>query len=463
MARTLPPHKITLRNIQKYWNNPELSNLSIEEFCTCIFPDVYNPKLTRSPNSQQLLNQRNTTSSSFFGGNYPKGNGTEFGFASLTMDFLKHLRSDEPMEYLAENRGKTTSLQSMLSHVHYWVIKTNPRFTPTHHFFCTFDFSEIDQEVIDAIGFLLENGAPFSVSYAVFLVILIAIFQTNITMLKDFYDDNALKQVLETHPFLEEQLQKPLLNDCNHFVPLTDPHYMNHDYNLLMYKPGYDELYNSAVLSIRMDEHNQPEATISLENIINTPGTRNKAKQRIFKGVPVLSTEKSFVYIVFYGVTDNCKGQLLSLWFHYDFFPDAEMYFRTALLMSYHGKRDIPQVQKVAIVEKDMDKKDMAFIKGTLKMSDTNILITKEQLDAFLEEFSTESWMPLFKEKFLPMILHHKQECYLFKESLIIDGDKLSGLAETELLKIAYSLKEKSEGVTFVDCAAPKNLHKLFK
>lgn len=77
-------------------------------------------------------------------------------------------------------------------------------------------------------------------------------------------------------------------------------------------------------------------------------------------------------------------------------------------------------------------------------MSNDKIIITEQQLNHFLEEFSEAEWMDSFRKDFLPFIQTHKVPCYSFSENKIL-AYTLSELNESSRLEMLQALKTKSE------------------
>ena len=455
--------KITLSSIKDNWGLRELSDKANIDFCISIFPDVYNSKLTNNKVIQEMLIHTNeSTWRKFMTGNKVSSKDNRCGYVKLTKDLRKRLLNDTVITYLNPAHHPITPGESMVLNIRKYVRLTKPPIDKKHSLFSTVLSADTDNEILDAelreaFQKLLENGSENCISYAIFLLILIAIYQEDIQDLRKLYMSDAIDSIVQnSNEYLTiENYQKN--TDTSLYSIFCDEKYM-HEYNLYLYKPTYDRLYHSGKLIMKMEEDGSPTATLLLEDDYVTPSSGTKKHTKEYTGTPVLCKIEELVYIIF----TNPDGLLAILCFRYDHFNLSEMYYRTALLITSYPKLRVPQVQKVAITLKQLRENDKSTVKGMLKMTDNQIVITKKQLDLFREEFAAYDWMEEFEHVFIPFMESHKCECYSFSESEMLSYS-ISELNEIDKLRILQALKVKSEAPNSINCKDPDFIHRIFK
>lgn len=447
---------ITLRRIKHTWNNYMLRQLNDSEFLKAILPDIYNKELTSniylgSQHELSLLSEERIKK--FLSGNRrSEKNGKYYAVANLTKDIKKWLLSEEKIVYKEKVKEhiEQTAKESMLSNISKYVKNTQPKISKNHSLFKDIPLNKdslYDTYLVETIEKLLNINSEKSLTYVIFLLLLVSIFQDNIIEFKEFYLQETINKEI-SYINHEQNYDINLTFNNESYTYFTDPNYMN-EYNFYMYKPHYTNLYYLGKFKIECDKQNIPKATLIL---------KDEASTQIYTGIPMLSKNDEMVYIIL----TNPKGLLSILCFRYDHFNYFEMYYRTALFIISYQRYRIPQVQKAVISKKRITNNDMPIIKGILKMTTDKITITENQMNDFLETFAEAEWMNDFKKDFLPFIESHKCQCYSFSENEIISYT-LSNMDELDRLKAIYSMKSKLDYPNSIDCKDPEKLHRLMK
>lgn len=457
---------LTIRGIKHAWQNSQFNNFESSAFLKAILPDIYNDRLTPSNiyyASQQTLCLSQDQLNKFLNGNRRPKNNEEYYYAAatLTQDIKKWLLSKDKIIYKenVENVSEITAKESMLQNIYRYVRDENPKLDKEHKLFNEIELSQetlYDEELVKGIKKLLDCGSERCLSYAIFLMFLVSIFQNNIVELNCFYKENIILQEIKNDK-VEKKSPSFISLDINSpaYTYFVDEKYM-HEYHVYAFKPTYDQLYQSGKLSMKLMEHNIADATLILQDQINALSASSKILEKKYVGTPILSVIDEVVYIIF----TNANGLFALLCFKYDRFNFAEMYYRTGLLITSYPKMRVPQVQKIAISMRELSEKEKSYIEGILKMSSEKIVITEKQLSSFLKEFSDEHWMDDFKKTFLPFIEMHKCSCYTFSENELLSYT-LSEMNKEDRIRVIEAIKSKSEHPNIIDCREPEKLHKV--
>lgn len=477
--------KIKLSEIREYWS--ELKTLEIiskmkvsfdvgitktvkenYKFLLIILPDCYDKE--KVPNivkykeylaiDSNFLQDENARRNllALFSGNIRLGKKGKsyFAAASFTKQLKELLLSDEPIEYLetVEQAKLCTPMENMRQKIKSFVslTKVEGNHTMFHQFLL--DESDLyDKNLVLAMQRLLECNTEDSISYAVLLLILIAIFQDKMGELKKIYSESVLEGILGKTT-REVQENDEMFQRRRRFY-LTDTNYM-HDYYLYLFRPNREEMYEYAHLKMECEQSDKAKAILSLKGNLYSP-TKDKF-EKVLSGTPVVSLTEQMVYIVF----SNELGELKVLLFRYEHYVSNDMYYRTGLLVGSRANSKVPMVQKVMITLQPLEKKQYKIAEGKLKMADDMICITEEELRHFLEEFQEESWMSEFQVTLLPFIKEHRYTCYRFSEKEILSYT-LTKMSEREKLQLLQLLKREIKAPRVIDCQEEWTFQQLLR
>lgn len=500
---------ITFKELITSWNHPAMNQLTYRDIFQALLPDLYNEALTPaslySDCQQSLALMTPEILNKVLKGNKRSEKGGRYYVnATFTKTLQKILLSNQPIQYKKEfsNQGNKTPKESMLCNIKSFVATTQPAVNKNHSLFSMSLTKEYlyDSDLIQTIQQLLDSENQDCFSYAIFLLVLLSLFQDHIIEFKKYYAKSAIDaEFFNNHSHLETTPLYPyfthLYKNDTLCIPFTDPMYMN-SYNLYSYSTeNVSDLYQCGSFVLELLENGIPHAKLQLKNhcgsqacdsyAYNFPHDSytcdshthdsdtcnsythssprynshilNQPAEKTYTGTPMLSIINEMISIVF----TNPDGLIAFLCFEYEHLYFSEMYFRTAFLIYPHTKQKAPSVQKVVISPKKFENNDSSTMKGLLKMSNDKIIITEQQLNHFLEEFSEAEWMNSFRKDFLPFIQTHKVPCYSFSENEIL-AYTLSELNESSRLEMLQALKTKSEAPHIITCKNPENLHELF-
>jgi len=455
---------VTMKQIQKYWDLPELTAKKNEDLSIALLSDDFNGKLANQGCTVQNLGK--STLGKFVNGNLRSKHSRSFANADITKRMIDHIRADHLVPYHSElEMPPRTCRESMLCNIRQLVDRTLPAMTGDHPLFTclalmdesTLNDGEREQFRIlqDTIDGLRSDGTPEALTYAIFLLALTSIFRHQMATLPELYDLQAVRETLSATPGTG-------LPMAANQAPFTDPDYMN-DYWLYLFRIGYSRLYSRAHLSMCLDENGMPQAELSLYDTNDSAALSRTPIDRRFTGIPYRSSHDKTVYIVMQDQNDK----LGILTFKHQKFNFGPMYFRSGLFLSTSSDSNVPMVQRVAISARKLEQEELPYAEGFLKTSGTGITLTDQQLQAFLKKFQNYPWMEEFERSILPFINSHACKCYRFDEAEILSYS-LTELDEQDRLKIMLALKSISEtnrreSHTNVNCTPPPDLHKLFR
>lgn len=450
---------VTLNFIRDNWSSATRA-MDRLAFCKAVLPDAYDH--TRCENQGEHFFRPEApgalsvqTLNGLMRGNRKSANNLAYASAAFTKDFQGKLQSNLPLTFVDPQRPDVPCVENMLSKIRLLVRYHGTPRTKDHPLFVRMDFGTLGdcdevtrkayRKIRMAIENLLERETETSLSYAIFLLVVTAILQDQILAVDHLYNPAAIEQILDS------DTDAPMLDTGNRkHIPFTDGDYMN-EYNVYLYHDTSNSLFQTGRLSMKPDGRGRSTATLEIERTIESPILGHQSLRRTFTGKPMLSQTDKMVYIP---MTDSTEA-IIYLTFAYTHFNYAPMYFRSALLISREPETLCPQVQRVAIVARELDEDELPYVKGLLKTDDKQLLISQKQLDVFLENFRDYPWMEDFKENYLPLFEKHLRPFYCFYEDELLSCSA-SDLPYEDRLRIMLALKS-------VDQPNDNSLHKFLR
>lgn len=479
--------RLSINAIIEYWKHPTLTSMSRDDACLALLPDAYNWRIAVPEYAKPFTNMADITHNEvvngkkeyntkrslaplrkFMHGNVRSPSDSGFGCSKFTKDLRTHLNSDTALVcYLDSTHPEVTYKVSMLNNIGVMVRSTYPAlnkdsllFTQLH---VTDGVSALDEEYAELrklqteIDRLLQVGNEAQLRYAVFLMLLVAIFHREIETLGVHYRKETIDLVLGAN-----EVMNSWGSAQGNLVVFGDPDYMN-DYRLYLYRPTRCELYNMA--SLRFEAKGDSVlATLRLTAENETPISGAVTFSKTYTGTPMLSVKENIVYIAL----TEARGGFAFLTFQYTPFSNGPMYYRTGFFITVAPKVRGPQFQKIAIVAKqDLTSEDEAYIRGLLQSTGDIIHMTEDQMADFRAYFKDYPWFSEFDEKFSDFMESHKKPVYWFRESEILSFSG-SNLSEDDLVRVMLALKSQSQNANRLsgqrmNCTDPDNLHNIMR
>ena len=444
---------VTLNEIRRCWNNPELNNMDKQHFCAAILPDSFDSAISAQPNLYMYLSMPDRTMSKFLNGNCHDKDSKYFANANMTKELMDQIRYDRPVLYKDSTR-KCSTRKSMIDKLENLINQTRPKVDADHPLFtqlCIVDLDALEptersyfKELLECVDTLRHMNTNKSLAYALFLIILTAIFGTYMASLPDLYSPQAVKEL--HHPYTEGM-----------GTDFTDPAYMG-DFHVYLCHTASDRLFQNGMLTLRNEKDSETTAQLQILAVDEFIDDQRPPVKYVFKGKALYSDRDKMVYIPMKD-QHNSFGILV---FHYEQFLTGPLYYRTALFLSSAARTKYPQVRKVAICARKLEDREIPYIKGVLKATGRQIVLTDRQLEAFCRTFQNYPWMEEFKQVFLPFIKTHA--CYCFDEGEIL-ANSMSSLDELDRLRMMLALKSMMSWQKYnnLDTADQSDLHKLMR
>lgn len=446
---------MTLNFIRENWSSATRT-MDRRTFCMAVLPDSYDPARCENqgahfftPDAPGGLSDQ--TINGLMRGNRKSAANLTYASAAFTKDLLGKLQSNAAVTYA--DRPAVPCVENMLAKIRALVRHHGTPRTREHPLFVRMDFGTLGEcdeitrkayrKMRMAIESLLERETQSSLSYAIFLLVVTAILQDRILAVDHLYNPAAIEATLDA------DIDAPLLDaGSRRHVPFTDPSYMN-EYHVYLYHDTSYDLFKTGHLTLTADGSGKSEATLTVETTTDSPITGRQTLLRAYTGRPMLSREDRMVHIA---MADQ-KDSIIYLTFSYTQFSHAPMYFRPALLLSMAPETKSPQVQRVAIVARELGEEELPYIQGLLRTDGKQILITPRQLEIFLEMFRDYPWMGDFRANYLPIFATHQRQFYCFYEDELLSCSA-SDLPYEDRLRILLALKS-------VDPPNDNTLHKF--
>ena len=456
----------TLRNIADYLNTPALPQMKNKALALLFLPDILDNSLL--DDSCKVIEWSAKALSYLVDGNYSEYDkidrekceeiahpSTHFGYKAGTNDLLDAIKNDAMIVY-RKKLGQQRCREDMWNKINYLISRTSPESLDRMFYELTvlpFVSRETYNEVVAVIQELAKKK---NYNYALFILVLTAVFRGEIEKLSILYSKKAIQEAA-----ISFGVPYALPDDCVYF---TDDNYVDRTYQVYMYRNihGADRLFEKG--EFRIDYTSKiPSATLEISDSYKEPCSHR------YIGTP-MQTGKT-VYIPMGDIENN--NSLGILCFEYEKFNNnLPMYFRTGLLLTCNYRFRTPQIQKVIIASKSpksMKASDLLAIKGYLRTSGGKTVLTDAELDAFCtnEEIAEEEWMQKFKTWILPNLKREPFTSCCITEDTIRNTLKGQFPSE-ELSMIAFVLKEYSESHwvkkdTFITCGIPEDFHYLMR
>lgn len=456
----------TLNNIAQYLNIPGTGKNKNYALALMFLPDILDPDLLEtpadaiywnSPKNQHYLirgNYNEHTAIQTKGGiELAEASGC-FSSKTTTLELLSAIKNNITIVY-KDGLGLIRVRDNMRQKLDYLIERTsNQRLEALFRELELLPF--MDHELRTQVSSIIHTLAQKTVyNYALFLLVLTAIFRDEIGQLRFLYSREEIQKAML------DRNRGNLPKDCVYF---TDSKYTGKEYQVFLYRRlhGEDTLFQQGSFYID-DTGPIPEARMELWDDFKEPCAHR------FVGTPLLTGKT--VYIP---MGDRLAEDALGiLCFEYeDFAKNLPMYFRSAMFLSSHFRFNTPQVQKVIITLKkrdDMTAGDKTAIRGQLRTGGSNMIFNREELQDFCKSPAVcdESWIPGFKKWILPALMQGEFNNCCITDETIINFPK-GNFSSQELTKIAFALRDYSESHwrkknTFVTCDVPEDFHYLMR
>lgn len=474
---------VTLRDIKNLWFlSPD--SLKNRDFLLEILPDSYNTELckntgpyciSRNSGAEEGLSDHLITS--LMRGNRQTTSGSRMGCSKFTKDFCRKLDYNEAILFLNEGKKSERTVDNMLRKIHRLTVQNEGPKNRQHPLFSQIRIADTDadgshastyQKVKVAIEALLAHNSEVCIEYAVFLLIITAVLQYHIAEVAQLYAPETIERVATS--VMEVPITQVDGQNHRHF---TDPAYM-HEYNVYYYRDGYvtsslggQSAAKEAGLwigKLKMEAVNdRSSATLSVTSKINAPLSGERLLQRTFHGTPMEACKDDMVYI---GMTDE-NDSFIFLTFAHTEFANAEMYFRSGLLVSSAPETKYPVVQKIVITGRELTDEEIPYVKGLLRTNGKHVVISEGQYEQFMKQFADYPWMKDFKKSYAKLFKAHRKVFYSFSE------EELRGCATTELdyqdrLRVLLAIQSINSPVDIdlhrlVESIPPSRTHTIMK
>lgn len=454
---------IVLRDLKNLWNHPKLGHLEYKEFLKMILPDLYDNSVTSEEMYHSYQHDLSSLSSDqlnklFRGNRRPERGKRYYAAATFTKELKNWLLSEQKIVYTQENVEGKTAKESMIEKIHRYVQTDSVPMTKKHSLFQDFDYSKenlYDAKLSQVLQSLVECGTEEALVYAIFLLILVAIFQDHIEDLSLLYSDKEICKVVEER-FLKRNEEDSVLlcYDMESYDYLTDEAYMN-EYYVYTYETRKNRVCQCGYLNMWV-EKKVALAALNLSDVTQMKSEHTDSWGWAMLGNPILNRKDKTVVTVF----TQKDGGMSVLCFPYEPCHSKNVDFCCGFLISNHQRMRMPQMQKIIISTKKIGTDELSYVRGILKLNQKKVLITERQLEVFLEEFAQESWMEEFKREVLPFIQGHYVKGYYFSENEILSYT-LTEMDETDRLKVVEALKSRSEEAEFISLQNSEQLEKI--
>lgn len=451
--------QITLNFIRENWSSATRA-MDRRAFCMAVLPDCYDYHLCRSQGDHFFHREdpsalSDQTINGLMRGNRKSAANTACASVAFTKDLLGKLQNNTPIVFRDPKRPGVPCVDNMVGKIREQVRKFSTPRDRSHPLFLHADYGTLGHcdETVEigyrkirlAVDNLLERNTETSLSYAIFLLVVTAILQDRVLAVEHLYSMKTIEQILDS----DSEAPKVKVDSRRH-IPFTDRDYMN-EYHVYLYHDTSNALFNAGRLSMTLDDRGQPLAALAIHATVESPISGHQEVVRVFTGMPMLSQADRIVYAALVDQTDS----LIYLTFSHTPFSFAPMYFRSALLVSTEAETKAPQVQRVAIVARDLTPEELPYIQGLLKTTGKQLMLTQRQLELFQEKFADYPWMEDFKTNYLPIFETHLRPVYCFNEDELL-ACSASDLPYPERLRILLALRS-------MDPPNDNTLHKFLR
>ena len=438
---------LTLNFIHKNWCSAT-AGMDRRSFCLSVLPDCYDHSLCRDQGSHFFLDGAPhalapATLNSLMRGNRKSSHDPTCASVGFTRDLLDKLQRNDPVRYRDAGQPEIPCVKNMVEKIRRHIRSFAAPRSRTHPLFTHADLAPLGEcdetlqrgyrNIQNALAVLLDRETEYSLSYAIFLLVITAILQDRILAVEHLYSAKTIGQILDTDS------DAPLLEvDSRMHVPLTDPNYMN-SYRVYLYRETSVIRLVTAALDLSLDERNQPWAVLTLHTDIDSPFSSVTQARRVYTGRPMLNRADAVAYLAL----KDPNGSMLYLSFPYTPFNFAPMYFRSATLVTTDPDSGYPQAQRAVITAREMSAEEIPYVEGMLRTGGKRILMTPKQLELFQEKFRDYPWMEDFLHNYLPLFETHQRCFYCFNEDELL-ACSASELPYADRLRIMLALRSVS-------------------
>jgi len=440
------------------------------DFFSVIFPDNFSHIVSSCKQYEEFKKgfdslttepEDSTAFKVFMAGNQNYKNYSKYGVAKLTHHLRDAIISNQPIVYDDPLFIPLTPRESMFRNIYTHVSSMDPQIDPNSNAVFHTSVEKISPDLDRKIKALASQNTPEHISYAIFLLVIVAIFHgrgvdSTLGEFSVLWEDKTIMETIyKVTQSKSRDLVSPTLPSST-YTPFYDEQY-RFSYNLYMYVPSHRELYHEGTIEFDADTPTSLKATLTLATKSNAPADQGQITKCSYTGTPWV-TKHGVVHINFILEDDT---QFLMCFKHKTGLT-KQMYYQTALVISCLPGSVFPKVQKAVITYKKLDKEDMPYVKGVLALDQENIFISKQQLKTFETLFSDAPWMSEFKEKVRSYI---EQQCdtYYAVPTQGLLSLHMGCVDDFDQLRMMLALKSVSTTETASDCKDPENLHRIMR
>ena len=259
-------------------------------------PDIYNSNLTKTDYHGRSHSEIDTLSihSNYFnnlltgskrsqksktGKFYNTGGTNEF-----KRDLKTNLFNERDIKYIDEHKTGITTKMNMVEKAKQLVINNNV----IERIHQLNEYIQIqflyDHELVKSCSKLIEKEDVTSITYLLFLLILVSIFQDEIVDFYPYYSEKKTNKILSGISDEHAQIINESLNSSE-FTPLKDRHYC-HKYHVYLYKNTSNIKFKSATLEFIKEKNDTLSSVFTLSDHITRD---NEPIVKQYKGVPIVS------------------------------------------------------------------------------------------------------------------------------------------------------------------------------
>lgn len=460
---------ITLNFIQKNWS-PATQHMDPTAFILAVLPDAYNPACCKNQGAGYFTwGDKDALSDSALRGlrrgNRLSNNNLRSPCTKFTNHLLKKLQQNEAVIFqkpkYPDNPDSEIAysdipcITNMHNKIRKMVHDYQAPMTKNHPLFTQADFSTLGEcdsalrSAYDCIKWaihrLAEQETENSLSYAIMLMVITAILQERVAAVTHLFSDAAITRILEN------DVQTPLPEPGSRkYVPFTDRDYM-YKYHIYLYRESSNVPMKMGTLDMQLVDPLHSVAYLTLDAFVNKPVPGVSQISRVFTGNPMLTRADNIVYMA---MTDELD-YMIYLYFPYQAFNFAPMFFRAGLMVGVDNETGYPQAQKIAITSRELSPEELPYVRGLLKTGGKQITISPSQLNRFLETFRDYPWMEDFRTNILPVLQERKRTWYSINEDEILACSACE-LEYLDRLRVMLALKS-------VDSPNDNRLNKFLK
>lgn len=190
------------------------------------------------------------------------------------------------------------------------------------------------------------------------------------------------------------------------FVILDDPSYMGKFYGY-MHSQNTNHRKQPIEFELSIDENNgRVEAT--MDYIIPS------GKNRIFHGIPIRSTKRNTIFIIF----TMEDGNYFIFQYEYKKYALRNLYYRKGLVLTTSSVTYNPMVQSFVIFERKIPTRKKKYINGILPLSDSEFYISKNEYQALVNNIEV---VKKFDERLSFLFSMDEDIVYQISENQIFD------------------------------------------